>query len=714
MCYSHLFIVLTFLFYGTTGIIYAQGKLHRKSIVKRHEIKVNKTDTLASLTVGNGRFAFTADVTGMQTFATDYKNGVPLGTQAEWGWHSFPNTEKFREEEALQEFDLEGKKLLYSVIRREPDRNRDASNYFRVNQHRLQLGNIGLDIEKKDGTQLTLSDIKYVNQSLDLWRGELVSRFKVEGTPVTVITYAHQKSDAVSFKIISRFIKQGKIKIRLRFPYPTAEFKDEGANYTNHDKHETVILHSSEREGTLKHTLDTTTYYIHAAWNGSASLKEQSSHYFTITPGQSNTFELTVLFSKSSKVKSISSFEETRASSQKDWEGFWQSGGAVDFSGSTDKRAHELERRVVLSQYLTKVQCAGNFPPQETGLTFNSWYGKSHIEMFWWHAAHFALWNRTELLEKSMEWYFSAASQARRIAERQGFDGVRWQKMTDNEGREVPSSIGSFLVWQQPHFIYLAELIYRNKKDKGTLEKYKGLLFETADFMASFPTYDSTHNRYNLGKGLIPAQECFNALDTFNPTYELAYWHWALNTAQQWRKRLGMDRKREWDEVLSKLAPLPQKNGVYLATESTPDCYDDDSKYLIDHPAVLAALSAIPPSNNLDTATMSRTYNLVEKAWNWDHTWGWDFPMIAMTATRLQKPSLALNGLFKEVTTNTYLRNGHNYQDKRLTIYLPGNGGILAAIAIMCAGYDGATTRNPGFPNDGTWKIKWENLNKFP
>jgi hypothetical protein len=35
---------------------------------------------------------------------------------------------------------------------------------------------------------------------------------------------------------------------------------------------------------------------------------------------------------------------------------------------SKDKRAIELERRVVLSQYLTAIQCSGSMPPQETGL----------------------------------------------------------------------------------------------------------------------------------------------------------------------------------------------------------------------------------------------------------------------------------------------------------------------------------------------------------
>jgi len=87
--------------------------------------------------------------------------------------------------------------------------------------------------------------------------------------------------------------------------------------------------------------------------------------------------------------------------------------------GSTDERAGELERQIVLSQYLTAIQCAGSLPPQETGLTCNSWFGKYHLEMHWWHA-HFAAWGRTALLDS-------------------------------------PSPIGELLIWQQPHPISLRE-----------------------------------------------------------------------------------------------------------------------------------------------------------------------------------------------------------------------------------------------------------------
>src|SRR5690606_40236448 len=66
-----------------------------------------------------------------------------------------------------------------------------------------------------------------------------------------------------------------------------------------------------------------------------------------------------------------------------------------------------------------------------------------------------------------------------------------------------------------------------------------------------------------------------------------------------------------------------------------------------------------------------------------------DYPMMAMNAARLNMPEKAVNALFMDLQKNTYLPNGHNYQDDRLRIYLPGNGGLLTAVAMMAAGWDG-------------------------
>lgn len=687
-----------------------RGNIDRKSLVTSHNIRENKIDTLNSLTVGNGEFAFTVDATGLQTFPEIYQNGIPLGTQSQWAWHSFPNTENYRMDESFKNYNYHGKPAPYAVEIKTPDRNRDAVAYLRANPHRLHLGNIGLSIKKKDGSDVLPGDIKDIDQQLNIWTGEIRSSFKIEGIPVEVITYCHPDLDMVSSKITSPLIDAGRLKVNFRFPYPTGNHSDWGCDWSSPQQHKTSMT-TSASSAIFERNIDSTTYFAKVDWKGNASLGEKTAHFYELT-AKGVSIEISCRFTKEKRTTPLPDFSRTRMNSETKWSYFWNRGGAVDFSGSSDTRANELERRIVLSQYLTAIQCAGTFPPQETGLTYNSWFGKFHTEMHWWHAAHFALWNRIDLLEKSLGWYRDVLPVAQSIAKRQGFKGARWMKMTDTTGLEAPSGVGSFLIWQQPHIIYFAELCYRNHQKKDILEKYKELVFETADFMASFVTWDPDRNRYNL-VGIIPAQESLPHDVTFNSPYELAYWHWGLTTAQKWRVRLGMSRNRQWDDIIEKLAVVAQKNEIYLSAESAPNSYTH-LPYYSDHPAVFAALGVFPETRLVDKKVMSATFDYIWDNWNWNKTWGWDFPMMAMTAVRIDRPEKAIDALFFNVQTNTYLKNGHNYQDKRLRLYLPGNGGILTTVALMCAGYDGCETVNPGIPNDGTWKVKWEGLSKMP
>ncbi|AXP80145.1 hypothetical protein CJ739_1052 [Mariniflexile rhizosphaerae] len=689
-------------------------KIDRKAVVTRHHVKISAIDTLGSLNVGNGKFAFTVDVTGLQSFPEFYEKGVPLGTQSEWGWHTSPNPENYEFKETLKAYNFNGNDhSLYAIQNREDKRRNDAADYFRANPHRLQLGNVGLEIIKIDGTVAKPEDIKDINQELNLWTGKIESNFTVESVPVKVITYGDANKDAIAAKVESPLLKENRIKLKFRFPYPTNQFDDRGVNYTSSELHQTTVNKQTGKAFVFNRTLDNDRYFVKASLNTEASVTKVEEHYFTIQPNTADSFEIAVVFSQANN-NDVIAFNTVETNSINAWEKFWQSGAAVDFSECTDPRAFEIERRVVLSQYLTRSQCAGNYPVQETGLTYNSWYGKPHMEMYWWHSAHYPLWGRTDLLESSMGWYFDAYDKAKLIAERQGYKGVRWQKMTDHNADEAPSNVGSFLIWQQPHVIYLAELIYRNNPSKEHLEKYQKLIFSTADFMASYPNYDAENDRYILGKGVIPAQECFDKLETYNPPFELAYWKWALQVAQQWRERLGLQPEAEWQKIIDKLSPMAQKDGVYLAAESVPNSYSPTSEHTIDHPAVLGAMSMLPHNNFVDVSVMNKTFDIVDEVWTWNHTWGWDFPLEAMTATRLNRPEDAVKALLRDEITNTYLPSGHNYQTPRLTLYLPGNGGILSAVALMCAGYDGNTIENPGFPKDGKWDVKWEGLKPMP
>jgi hypothetical protein len=446
-------------------------------------------------------------------------------------------------------------------------------------------------------------------------------------------------------------------------------------------------------------------------WQQKASLIIKDPHSFLLKPQTSSpmsrSLEFVADFSPVEIREAPPTAPETFAVSAAHWERFWSEGGTVELVDSRDSRAFELERRVVLSQYLTAIQCAGTKPPQETGLTVNSWYGKFHLEMHWWHAAHFASWNRLPLFEKSLAWYQSILPSAKALAQSQGYLGARWPKMVGPEGRDSPSPIGPLLIWQQPHPIFYAELCYQGHPGRSTLDRYGQLVFESADFMTSYAFFDAATGRHVLGPPLIPAQENHPPRETWNPTFELAYWAYGLRVAQRWRERLGLARNHNWDRVISKLSSLPVRDGVYLAHENCPQTYTERN---YDHPSMLGALGFLG-GNEVDRDTMRRTLNKTMREWQWDKTWGWDYPLTAMTASRLGEGKIAIDALMMTTEKNRYLPNGHNWQRPNLPCYLPGNGGLLYAIAMMSAGWRGGPrVHAPGFPADGSWTVRWESL----
>ena len=104
-----------------------------------------------------------------------------------------------------------------------------------------------------------------------------------------------------------------------------------------------------------------------------------------------------------------------------------------------------------LSQYLTRSQSAGATPPQETGYTLNSWYGKHHHEMRWWHQTHFALWQRPALLQRSDGWFRAMLPNATAYAANQGYEGARWPKMVGpaNTAQQLPTGAD----WRRSAFV---------------------------------------------------------------------------------------------------------------------------------------------------------------------------------------------------------------------------------------------------------------------
>ena len=740
----------------------AGAAINREALVRRHSVCQENLDPRSPVSVGNGEFAFTMDLTGLQSLPGAYPVGARdelppgtlLGTQAQWGWHAIPSA---------QPYELAGSTVLYDSPRGPVpyvdmvgdiinDRETDASQaetWLRANPHRLDLGRIGFRLVE-DGVErgLTAADISGPLQTLDLWTGVVNSTFTLAGHPVTVTTACHPDRDEVGLRVESPALGEGLV-IAIDFPYGSEAWHN-AADWDSPDAHSTRLnepapseVHAGATSWIAERGLDNSRYRV-VVTGTTLSVEQTGKHRLRITPtsaaqGQNSAdvLDLAIAFvpagtgdclprgdNRQSHVvakprrgteagtvvglsENLSAGSAVAAASAASWPRFWSSGGAIELSATDDPRAKELERRIVLSQYLTAINCAGSLPPQETGLVCNSWRGRFHLEMHWWHAAHFAHWNRPELLLPSLRWYATVLETSQETARAQGFDGVRWPKQVGPDGRESPSPIGTFLIWQQPHPIHLAELVYRANPGREVLEEFAEIVFETAAFMASFA--HPTARGFELGPPLIPAQESYGSIrgSVTNPTFELAYWQWGLRTAAAWRERLGLEPVPAWREVADGLVKPRVISGVYAAIDVEPFTIRTD------HPSMLCALGVLPETDLIDADIMRATLADVLAGWDWGSTWGWDYPVMAMTAARLGDPEAAVNALLMDAGKNTVLPNGHNRQTDSLPLYLPGNGGLLAAVALMAAGWDNGPDRHaPGFPSG--WTVEWEGLVPAP
>jgi hypothetical protein len=681
--------------------------INRREVVSRHAVIVTEPHPEHVLTVGNGDFAYTADITGMQTFTAFHDQAVAIregrtavntATMTSWGWHEMPNPEGFVLEDAMSEHPTRRGTVRYpdrhdmegAMRGQVSDENRPGA-WLNANPQRLDLGRIGFVFDDVDPGPEALTDTR---QALDLWSGSISSAFMYDGHAVTVQTVAAPGDSLVAFRIESRLLGAGRLRVALRFPYAHPGFF-QTSDWSAPDKH-TSTLHASGSSASIERSVDGTSYRVDLAFD-SGSIREVAAHTFELQ-ADGDHLDLVVRFGEDPP-RALPDFGSVAAESASSWERFWDTGAAIDLAGTADPRSEELERRIVLSQYLTAVNSAGAMPPAETGLTTNSWSGKSHLEMHFWHAAHFATWGRPELLERSLGWYLSIIEKARATAAAQGYPGVRWPKQVGPDGRESPDPIGSFLVWQQPHVLYLLELVWRasaTEKRSRLVEQFADLVADTASFMAAFA--EERNGAVHLLPPIMPAQEFYDVTATEDPTYELAYWWWGLEIAQLWRERSGSARDEQWAIVQGSLASPHVEDGRYTAIATEPFLRRDD------HPSLLAAFGVVPPTPIIDPEIMRATLDDVLATWDWPSAWGWDFPVIAMTASRLGRPDVAIDALLRDEVKNQFTLVGHNSQmGSILPIYLPGNGSLLAAVSLLAT---------HGFPE--SWTVTTEGFTPWP
>ncbi len=682
--------------------------INRKELIEFHNVILENPETNSPLTSGNGSFAYTFDITGMQTLYNEYLDNFPLCTMAEWAWHTTPadNEKEYYTPDDLRddEYEFNERTVRYPVTKKAG--NEKEYDWLRENPHRYNLARAGLFYKDKE---IKAGDISSCRQELKLYEGICRSIFKLDSKECSITTFVHSKSDSVCFHINSALLLKG-LEPHILLPYPSWETHGSDWSEPSVKKQRLTILSGKAGYLCIKRILDTSEHIISVNTEGAEIFCNTENKTIRIKP-EAKEIILTISFSEDTE-PAIPSYDTCLTETVTHWKNFWENGGIIKLRNSKAPEALELERRIILSMYLMAAQCTGTIPPQETGLSINSWYGKFHLEMYLWHQAYLPLWNRGYLLKKCLPWFKKHFKDAVNNAAKNSFKGARWPKMIAETAIDSPSPIAPLLVWQQPHIIYMLELCYQENPSDDFLKEYLDIVTETAEFMADFPVKDSEDNKYHLLPPLIPAQECHAPEKTKDPAFEVEYFVFGLSIATDWYKRLNIEIPDKWTDIIENMIHSPVHDDMYQAHASCKETFKTAN---VDHPSMLCAYGLID-SKRVDSRVMKNTLNKVLEAWDYESLWGWDFAVMAMTAVRLGLKGKAVELLLTDTPKNRYVKSGNNAQGERkdLPLYLPGNGSILLAVPMLAAGVKGKVGKFAGFPDDGTWCVEYEDINPFP
>ncbi|KAK7443650.1 hypothetical protein Landi51_08998 [Colletotrichum acutatum] len=678
----------------------AAAAIDRKAIIEsfnvvRTEVPKAIDNTTTPLQVGNGDFAFNFDITGTQSL-------VPFNTLSSWGWHkdTLPQNGEKLDEYVGVPIVTHGREVIYDL---EDPKLPEISKWLSANPNRINLGRISLSYKNE-----TLSSITEPRQVLDLWNGVTTSSFKVDGEDVKVVTQGDFDTDSVTFDIESILIYEGTLRVEFDFPFPpihkvekTSDFEVFMGSYQFPDNHTTSIVQpdtTSDDTAHIHHTMQETSYYQNLRWPKESPLtlrrigKQDSNmtnaHRYALFPAASgknatrpNGLSFTAQYSLQPQRPSLPS--SIRRRNSLDWQKYWQEGGFVDLTQSSNPNATELQRRIILSQYAMRINSAATGqPPQESGLVYNGWWGKFHMEMVVWHCAHWATWGRSKYFDRIFPAVYedllpSAEARARRM----GWEGAR-----ANQSRE-------------------------------TLQRWDRVITSTAQYMASFAWFDSSSGKYDLGPPIQGVTENSSPTEISNLAYELAYWQWALNAACDWKKRLEQNCSPTWSRVAENMASPPEYDGLFAPwVGGGVNASWWDNPQLNKDPRSVIMLQGMVPDTPLTLKVSPevgvRTADKVWDVWGDAQMRGWGRNVLAINSARIGNPERAIYHL-----TNfgywTFGDQGFAHRSGPSPSpppYFPGNGGFLLAIGYMAAGWAGSEGHAPGFPKDGTWVVKHEGM----
>lgn len=588
----------------------------KKSDIIKYNLKFNHIDSKNPVTIGNGDFAITLDQTGTQSLYETYKD-IPLSTMSNKNWF-------YKDKKNIKPSYVDGKAYMLFNLDNDPNYQINRQYPFKYSFMQILL----YDNDKL----IDINNIKDVKQELDLYKGIVTSSFNYKEKINKTISFIYQDHDEFNFKLQS-----DNLNLALKFNYPS---------YTKNGYRLDILPNVLVKEDRITLLYDD---------KNSLSFKLKSSSNYQIV-------ENTLIFDDNNVSFSLA-LDEIKEGKLLDE--FWKCDNGIIIDNE------ELVKKMVLSKYLLHVNSTGIYPPQESGLTYNCWNSKFHLEM---HLIH-SLWNiynnHVGDLVKSFDYYLSIMPSSLKRASLNGYKGLRFPKMTGPDGEDSPSNIGPLLIWQAPHILFMLQEIYYLYNKENIIKKYEPLISGTIDFMISFLTLKDS--KYQMLDPLLEACESIPLDRCQNPSFELEYWRYTLERQPKIDTVLYGHQRYDYLDITSKIITPKEDDGIYLKTYGVID------KYVLykDHPTE-GFLMSFFKSKIVDKEKMVKTIDYILKNMDLSSYWGWDFPFLGLSLLNCGEIEKSIEVTQLNTINNQYLYNGYNTSPRDdLKAYLPGNGAFL-------------------------------------
>lgn len=588
----------------------------KKSDIIKYNLKFNHIDSKNPVTIGNGDFAITLDQTGTQSLYETYKD-IPLSTMSNKNWF-------YKDKKNIKPSYVDGKAYMLFNLDNDPNYQTNRQYPFKYSFMQILL----YDNDKL----IDINNIKDVKQELDLYKGIVTSSFNYKEKINKTISFIYQDHDEFNFKLQS-----DNLNLALKFNYPS---------YTKNGYRLDILPNVLVKEDRITLLYDD---------KNSLSFKLKLSSNYQIV-------ENTLIFDDNNVSFSLA-LDEIKEGKLLDE--FWKCDNGIIIDNE------ELVKKMVLSKYLLHVNSTGIYPPQESGLTYNCWNSKFHLEM---HLIH-SLWNiynnHVGDLVKSFDYYLSIMPSSLKRASLNGYKGLRFPKMTGPDGEDSPSNIGPLLIWQAPHILFMLQEIYYLYNKENIIKKYEPLISGTIDFMISFLTLKDS--KYQMLDPLLEACESIPLDRCQNPSFELEYWRYTLERQPKIDTVLYGHQRYDYIDITSKIITPKEDDGIYLKTYGVIDKYD----LYKDHPTE-GFLMSFFKSKIVDKEKMVKTIDYILKNMDLSSYWGWDFPFLGLSLLNCGEIEKSIEVTQLNTINNQYLYNGYNTSPRDdLKAYLPGNGAFL-------------------------------------